>query len=96
MNNPLPLILYSVMSVLTFWLYANDKSRARQGQWRTPEKTLHLCEFAGGWIGGFIAQKTLRHKSRKPDYQIAFWMIVMVHYAGWLVWLIHWQVASNA
>ena len=95
-NNPLPLISYSIMSALTFLLYADDKSRAKRGRWRTPEKTLHFCEFAGGWIGGFIAQKTLRHKNRKQAYQFVFWSIVMVHYAGWLVWLVHWQVVSNA
>ncbi|MBD1834467.1 DUF1294 domain-containing protein [Cyanobacteria bacterium FACHB-472] len=85
--NPLPLILYPVMSLLTFALYAHDKSRAKRGGWRTSEKTLHLCELAGGWLGGFVAQRRLRHKSSKESYQAVFWAIVAIHYIVWLSWL---------
>ena len=85
--NPLPLILYPAMSLLTFALYADDKSRAKRGDWRTSEKTLHLCELAGGWLGGFVAQRRLRHKSSKESYQAVFWAIVAIHYIVWLTWL---------
>lgn len=83
-----PLILYTVMSLLTFGLYADDKSRAQKGKWRTPENTLHLFELAGGWFGGFIAQQTLHHKSSKSSYQAVFWTIVVIHYTLWLIWLL--------
>lgn len=86
-GNPLPLLLYPAMSLVTFALYADDKSRAQQGNWRTSEKTLHLCELAGGWLGGFIAQRKLRHKSRKGSYQTMFWFIVILHHIIWLGWL---------
>lgn len=86
-SNPLPLILYPAMSLLTFALYADDKSRAKRGNWRTSEKTLHLCELAGGWLGGFVAQRRLRHKSSKRSYQAVFWLIVAIHYIVWLSWL---------
>ena len=85
--NPIFLILYPVMSFITFALYADDKSRAKQGRWRIPEKRLHLCEFMGGWLGGFIAQQRLRHKSRKVSYQVVFWVIVAIHLIFWLDWL---------
>jgi uncharacterized membrane protein YsdA (DUF1294 family)/cold shock CspA family protein len=86
-RNFLPLAVYPVMSVLTYFLYADDKSRAKRKAWRTSEKTLHLFEFAGGWLGGFIAQRMLRHKSQKKSYQAAFWAIVISHYMTWLLWL---------
>ncbi|MCV3212740.1 cold shock and DUF1294 domain-containing protein [Plectonema radiosum NIES-515] len=86
--NPIPLILYVVMSFLTFTLYADDKSRAKQGRWRVSERTLHLCEFMGGWLGAFIAQRRLRHKSSKVSYQIVFWVIVAIHIIFWLDWLL--------
>ncbi|NJO76846.1 MAG: DUF1294 domain-containing protein [Leptolyngbyaceae cyanobacterium RM1_406_9] len=86
--NPLPLILYPVISLLTFALYADDKYRAKQGSWRTPEKTLHLCELAGGWLGGFVAQRRLHHKNSKESYQFEFWVIVALHYVAWLGWLL--------
>ena len=85
-GNVLPLFAYPVMSLLTFALYADDKSRAKRGNWRIPEKTLHLCELSGGWIGGFIAQRRFRHKSSKRSYQTAFWVIVIAHYIDWFVW----------
>lgn len=87
-SNPIPLVLYPVMSLLTFALYADDKSRARKGQWRLPEKTLHLCELLGGWLGAFVAQRRLRHKSSKGSYQVVFWVIVAVHIVFWLDWLL--------
>ncbi|MEH2353827.1 DUF1294 domain-containing protein [Nostoc sp.] len=86
-GNPIPLILYPVMSFITFRLYADDKSRAQQGQWRRQENTLHLCEFMGGWLGGFVAQQKLRHKSSKVSYQVVFWVIAILHIAFWLDWL---------
>ncbi len=87
-SNPLPLVLYPAMSLLTFALYADDKSRARKGQWRLPEKTLHLCELTGGWLGAFVAQRRLRHKSSKGSYQVVFWVIVAVHIVFWVDWLL--------
>lgn len=85
--NPIPLILYPIMSLLTFWLYAEDKLRAKQERWRISEQTLHLCELLGGWLGGFVAQRTLRHKNIKGSYQFVFWTIVALHMAFWLTWL---------
>jgi uncharacterized membrane protein YsdA (DUF1294 family)/cold shock CspA family protein len=85
--NPIPLVLYPVMSVLTFVLYAVDKSQAKRGDWRTSERTMHLCELAGGWLGGFVAQRRLRHKNIKTSYQVVFWVIVALHTTFWLDWL---------
>jgi uncharacterized membrane protein YsdA (DUF1294 family)/cold shock CspA family protein len=85
--NFIPLIVYPVMSLLTFGLYADDKSRAKRGVWRTSERTLHLCELGGGWLGGFIAQRKLRHKTVKSSYQIVFWAIVAFHIVFWADWL---------
>ncbi|MFN6527343.1 DUF1294 domain-containing protein [Nostoc sp. ChiSLP03a] len=94
-GNPIPLILYPVMSFITFGLYADDKSRAQQGRWRTQENTLHLCEFMGGWLGGFVAQQKLRHKSSKVSYQVVFWVIAILHIVFWLDWLFFGKALIN-
>jgi uncharacterized membrane protein YsdA (DUF1294 family) len=87
-NNPIPLVIYTLMSLLTYTLYSDDKDRAKRKLWRTSEETLHLCELTGGWIGGFLAQRILRHKNRKENYQSVFWAIVIIHHIAWICWLL--------
>lgn len=75
-----------VLSIVTFGVYAKDKSAARKGEWRTEENTLHLFALFGGWPGALVAQKFLRHKSKKLSFQINFWLTVVLNGAalGWL------------
>ncbi|WP_313505516.1 DUF1294 domain-containing protein [Stutzerimonas kunmingensis] len=80
----LPLAIYAVASLLTFVLYWRDKHSALKDRWRTPETTLHFFELAGGWPGALVAQQVFRHKTRKLSYQLAFWLIVMLHQALWI------------
>jgi uncharacterized membrane protein YsdA (DUF1294 family) len=80
---------YLAMSMVTFIVYAVDKSRARRGGRRVPENVLHLLEFAFGWPGALIAQGVVKHKRRKTSFMIVFWIIVAVHLAFW-VWKLGW------
>ncbi|MCY1557785.1 hypothetical protein D9M68_946630 [compost metagenome] len=75
-----------ILSAITFVAYALDKHAAQTGRWRTPESTLHLLELAGGWPGAWIAQQTLRHKSRKPGYRVVFWTMVFLHGIALIAW----------
>jgi uncharacterized membrane protein YsdA (DUF1294 family) len=68
----------SLASLVAFTFYAWDKRRAVRGEWRTPEKILHLCALLGGWPGAFLAQRLLRHKNAKVPFQIVFWLIVVI------------------
>jgi uncharacterized membrane protein YsdA (DUF1294 family)/cold shock CspA family protein len=63
---PLPvLVLHLAASVVAFVAYLIDKSAARGERWRTKEGTLHLFGLIGGWPGALVAQKFLRHKTKK-------------------------------
>ncbi len=73
---------YQGASVLAFLAYAFDKSAARSDRWRTPESILHLFGLAGGWPGALLAQRVLRHKSKKLSFQIAFWTTVVLNCAA--------------
>lgn len=73
------LLLYLLMSPVCFLAYYRDKQKAIHGMQRTPESRLHFYEWLGGWPGGFLAQRLIRHKSRKESYQRQFWLIVAVH-----------------
>jgi uncharacterized membrane protein YsdA (DUF1294 family) len=81
------LLLYLGASVVTFFVYRSDKAAASKDQWRTREKTLHLLGLMGGWPGALIAQKLLRHKTRKLSFQVVFWATVLINCAG-LFWLL--------
>jgi len=72
-------MLYLVASALAFLTYWKDKAAARAERWRTPENTLHFLGVIGGWPGALIAQRLLRHKSRKASFQVIFWLSVLAN-----------------
>lgn len=84
---PIPLLAYPVASLAAFLVYARDKYSAIHGTWRIPESSLHVLEAIGGWPGAYVAQQTMRHKTVKESYQIAFWLIVAVHAGVWGLWI---------
>jgi uncharacterized membrane protein YsdA (DUF1294 family)/cold shock CspA family protein len=79
--------IYFAASSLAFLAYAIDKSAAQNNRWRTQESTLHLIGIVGGWPGALLAQKTLRHKSKKEEFQTVFWATVILNCfaLGWFL-----------
>ena len=69
----------ALLNLATFTAYAMDKRAAAQGQWRTPENTLHALAVAGGWPAAWLAQRTLRHKSRKTSFLAAYVATVLLN-----------------
>ena len=49
--------IYLITSIITFLVYAQDKSAAKHNRWRTKESTLHTLALTGGWPGALLAQK---------------------------------------
>ena len=74
-------ILVFALSIVCFAAYGLDKRRAGRGGRRVPELTLQILAFSGGWPGGLLAQRRLRHKTKKPAFLIAFWCVVVLHVA---------------
>jgi len=72
-------LAYLVASVVTFAVYARDKQAAMRGARRTPERTLHWLALVGGWPGALLAQRLLRHKTRKPFFRTMLWLTVGLH-----------------
>ena len=73
-------IALGVMSLITFCLYGVDKSKAKRGAWRIPEKTLLSFSFFGGAVGGALAMSLFRHKTKH-------WYFVAINAVG-LIWQI--------
>ncbi len=85
----------ALASLVTFALYAWDKRRATRGEWRTPEKILHLCALLGGWPGAFFAQRFLRHKNAKTSFQIVFRLIVVIFQYTAIDALLDWRLSCG-
>lgn len=68
-----------LLNIITFVVYAADKKAAIQNQRRIPEKTLHLLSLLGGWIGAWIAQEKLRHKTQKQPFHMYFFLTILVN-----------------
>ena len=80
-------VFYIGASLVSFFVYAWDKSAAMSNRWRTKESTLHLLSLIGGWPGALTAQRFLRHKSKKAEFQQVFWGTVILNCIG-LGWLL--------
>lgn len=80
------LFLYLILSVITFFLYAADKLRAKKGWQRTQENTLHFFSLIGGWPGAIFAQQLFRHKTQKKEFRFIFWVTVFIN-IGVIIWL---------
>lgn len=80
------MVLASAVTAVLYWI---DKQAARNHLPRTSEKTLLLGCVVGGWPGGWVAGRMLRHKTYKRSYRIKFVIAVLIHLAA--VGLIAWQ-----
>lgn len=75
------LALLFVMSPITLVAYGWDKWRARREGRRISERTLHTLALLGGWPGALAGQRWFRHKTRKYQFQFAFWGTLFLHFA---------------
>lgn len=64
------LAVWVAMSLVTFLMYGIDKSRAKRGAWRIPERTLLLAALLMGGPGAWAGMKYFRHKTRHQQFCI--------------------------
>ena len=85
------LIVLAVLQLAAFSLFWLDKAQARGGGRRVRESTLLTVALFGG-VGALLAQRMLRHKTRKEPFRTLLGAVVVVHGAavatGWW-WLLH-------
>ena len=77
-----------LLSVIAYAVYAADKRAAVARRQRTPESTLLLIGLLGGWPGAVIAQRRLRHKTRKTSFLVRFWFTVVLNVAAVIVLMV--------
>ncbi len=70
-----------VVNAVTYFVFWRDKKRSISREWRTPEKRLLTLAIIGGWPAAKLAQRMLRHKTRKQPFA---WHMNLVGMAwGW-------------
>ena len=76
-----------IWNLLVFMIYGIDKSKARKGAWRIPEKYLLSFAFLCGGFGAWLAGVTFHHKTRKWYFKtVCFLGIVTTLVALYLIW----------
>lgn len=83
----LVLLFIIVINAMTYWMYAQDKEAAQQGNRRVPENTLHLLSFLGGWPSAWLAQEKLRHKTQKQPFRKIYFCTIVFNILL-ILWLI--------
>ena len=76
-----------IWNLLVFMIYGIDKSKARKGAWRIPEKYLLSFAFLCGGFGAWLAGITFHHKTRKWYFKTVWFLgIVTTLVALYLIW----------
>ncbi|MBR5472629.1 MAG: DUF1294 domain-containing protein [Clostridia bacterium] len=64
-----------------------DKSRAKRGKWRIPEKTLFIISALGGSVGMYATMRFIRHKTKHKRFMIGLPLIIMLQTIFLLIFL---------
>ena len=76
-----------IWNLLVFMIYGTDKSKAKRGAWRIPEKYLLSFAFLCGGFGAWLAGVTFHHKTRKWYFKTVWFLgIVTTLVTLYLIW----------
>lgn len=73
------LIYLAVVSLATFVVFAYDKAAAKRNSTRVMERRLLLLSLVGGAIGGIVAMRLFRHKTRHLKFVILLPLFALCH-----------------
>lgn len=73
------LVWYVMIGVLSFSNYYRDKLSAQDDTRRVSEKTLHIYDLLGGWIGASFAQRLLDHKTSKQSFRHTYYKTIALN-----------------
>ena len=75
-----PFCIYLILiNAIGLLLMLADKSKAKKGSYRIPEKVLLGFCFLGGSLGGTLGMYLFRHKTQKPAFAMGFPATLCLH-----------------
>lgn len=74
----------NLIGFITMWW---DKRQAKNGGWRTPEKTIFMITFCGGGFGTIFGMYRFRHKTKKLKFTIGLPTILLTE-IGLMIYLL--------
>lgn len=75
------IIYLAAINLLSFALFGIDKSKAKRGKWRIPEKSLFITAILGGSPGALLGMRTFRHKTKHKSFTIGIPTILILQIA---------------
>ncbi len=70
---------YIIINLIAFYLYGNDKRRAKNHVWRIPERTLIGVAILGGALGAFLGMHIFHHKTKHLIFCCLVPVCVVLH-----------------
>ena len=70
-----------LINFAAFYLYWEDKRRAKKDKWRVKESTLLLVALAGGSFGALAAMYAFRHKTQHFKFKVLVPLFFILHIA---------------
>ena len=75
-----------IINVLTFFLYGEDKWKAKRARWRIPESVLLGMTAIGGSVGAWLGMRVWRHKTQHAKFRFGV-PIILIAQVALLVWI---------
>ncbi len=76
-----------IINLASFTIMAIDKSKAKKGKYRIPEKVLFLFALLGGSIGSIAGMYSFRHKTKHWYFVVGFPIILIIQ-IGLIIYLL--------
>lgn len=68
-----------IINFVAFYLYWEDKRRAKKDKWRIKESTLLLAGLLGGSFGSLVSMHVFRHKTQHLKFKILVPLFFVLH-----------------
>ncbi|SHG34079.1 DUF1294 domain-containing protein [Ornithinibacillus halophilus] len=66
-------------NLIGFLFMGLDKRKAKNQQWRIPERTLWGIAILGGAVGSLLGMKVFRHKTKHRAFTVGMPLLIVLH-----------------